>query len=117
MYLPFTRVIAELAVEPDQIQRGLMHRRSVPDGTGMLFDMGHSAPHRFWMQNVLVSLDLIFLSADGVVIGIVPDAVPGDPTLRGIRWPSRYVLEVPGGWCARNRVRVGQRAEMVAAPP
>jgi uncharacterized protein len=82
----------------------------------MLFDMSCTSVYRFWMQNVHVPLDMIFLSEASVVVGIVHQAAPMDPTLRGVAAPSRYVLEVPGGWCVRNGVRAGQRAEIVSAP-
>jgi len=107
-------VRAELATTPDQIQRGLMFRASVPDGTGMLFDMGRTGLHRFWMQNVRVPLDMIFLDEQHVVVGVRANAQPFDTTLSG--YHSRYVLEVSGGWCARNGAGVGQRAEIISAP-
>jgi len=110
------RVLAELADRPETILRGLAGRAAVPDGTGMPFDMGFSAPHRFWMRDTLVALDMVFLSPDGTVVGVVERAAPGDPALRGVDAPSRYVLEVPAGWCARHGVAVGQRVEVVALP-
>jgi uncharacterized protein len=108
------QVRAELVVTPEEIRRGFQHRTSIPDGTGMFFDMGGTAVHHFWMHDVLVPLDMIFFTPGYLVVGIVANAQPGDPTLRG--YLSRYVLEVPGGWCARNGVRIGQWVQMVTAP-
>lgn len=117
VYFPLGAVVrAELANRLDTILRGLSGRAAVPDGTGMLFDMGHAAVQRFWMRDTLVGLDMVFLDADLTVVGIVADTVPGDPALRGVDAPSRYVLEVPAGWCARNGVMPRQRAEVVALP-
>jgi uncharacterized protein len=103
-------VLVELATTPDQIRRGLMHRPTVPDGTGMLFDMRRTATYRFWMKNVLVPLDMVFLTEAGVVVGICSNIPAHDVTPHGVQAPSRYVLEVPGGWCARNGVTIDQRA-------
>jgi len=87
-----------------------MYRRTVPEGTGMLFDMGRTAVHRFWMKHTWVPLDQVFLNAAGGVVGIIQNRAPGDLAARGVDVPSRYVLEVPGGWCWRHGVCVGQRA-------
>ncbi len=93
-----------------------MGRTRVPEGTGMLFDMGRLDVHRFWMEGTLVPLDMVFMGPDWVVVGIVPNAVPFDRTLRGVQALSRYVLEVPGGWSARHGVVPGQRADVVVLP-
>ena len=99
VYFPSgARVFAELVTSRTDIERGLMHQPHVPDGTGMLFDMGHVAPHRFWMKDTLVPLDMVFISPAWVVVGIV------------------YVLEVPGGWSTRNWVAPGQMVTVVRLP-
>ena len=117
VYFPSgARVLAEFAYTWAAIERGLMHRPSVPYGTGMLFDMGHLAVHRFWMKDTLVPLDMVFIAPNWTVVGIVENAMPHDVTLRGVDAPSRYVLEVPGGWCARNGVEAGQMATVVRLP-
>jgi|SRR5271155_450966 len=118
VYFPSSNdtVRAEFATTPAEIQRGLMHRTNVPSGTGMLFDMGRTAVHGIWMKNTLVPLDLVFIDADRVVVGIAPHAVPGDLTARGVAAQSRFVLEVPAGWCDRHRLVRGQRATIVMVP-
>jgi uncharacterized protein len=109
-------VIAEFVFRRTDIERGLMHRPVVPDGTGMLFDMGHVAVHRFWMKDTQVPLDMVFISPAWVVAGIVHRTVPYDITLRGVDALSRYVLEVPGGWSTRNGVAPGQMVTVVRLP-
>jgi uncharacterized protein len=117
VYFPTgARVLAEVVSRPEEIYRGLMYRQVVSEGTGMLFDMGSVAQHRFWMKDTLVPLDMLFLDPGMTVVGIVESATPYDHTLRGVKAPSRYVLEVPGGWCARHGVRTGQRVEVVRLP-
>jgi uncharacterized protein len=117
VYFPSgARVLAELVTTRPDIERGLMYRQRVSDGTGMLFDMGHVAVHKFWMVGTAVSLDMVFIGVVGQIVGIVENTVPYDPTLRGVDATSRYVLEVPGGWCARNGVVAGQRVTVVRVP-
>lgn len=117
VYFPSgARVRAEVARGQGALARGLSGRAHLQDDFGMVFDMGETARHLFWMRDTLVSLDIVFLAEDGTVVGVVTDAAPLDLTPRGVAAESRYVLEVPGGWCARNRVAVGQRAVVVAIP-
>ena len=117
VYFPSgARVFAELVTARPDIERGLMYRQSVPDGTGMLFDMGHVAPHRFWMKNTQVSLDMLYITPDWVVVDIARDTTPFDEGLYGAGVLSRYVLEVPGGWCVRHGVEAGQMVTVVRLP-
>jgi uncharacterized membrane protein (UPF0127 family) len=89
--------------------RGLMERRELAPDAGMLFLFEETAEHPFWMKNTLIPLDMIFLSEEGRVLGIVARATPGDLTPRSAGGPSRYVLEVAGGWSAAHGVAVGDR--------
>ena len=90
--------------------RGLMDRRELAPDAGMLFLFDETAEHPFWMKNTLLPLDMLFLSEDGRVNGIVERAVPGDLSPRSAGGPSRFVLEVNGGWAAAHGVSAGDRA-------
>ena len=109
-------VRAEVAADQAARQRGLTGRRAVPEDTGMLFDFGRSAPHRFWMEGTLVPLDMVFFGPDYAVVHVVKSARPLDRSTYGGRVSSRYVLEVAGGWVDRHGVTVGQRAAVFRLP-
>jgi hypothetical protein len=98
----------EVARTPDELARGLMHRTSLAEGAGMLFVFPETAEHTFWMRNTLIPLDMIFIDEDRLVVGVVENAEPLtlEPRSAG---PSRYVLEVIGGWAARHGVAAGDR--------
>lgn len=102
-------VKVELARTPNEQSRGLMYRKELADDAGMLFVFPAASVHAFWMRNTLLSLDMIFISDDGLVVGIVERAQPLTETLRDVGQPSRYVLEVNGGWCAAHGVKAGDR--------
>jgi uncharacterized membrane protein (UPF0127 family) len=107
-------VVTVHAEHSKDIVKGLAGRTSLPEGQGMLFDMGANAAHFFWMRGVLIPLDFIFIrdrdGGDGVVMDLVENAQPGDETRRsGV---GRFVLEVPGGWVARHGVRAGMRVDL-----
>jgi uncharacterized membrane protein (UPF0127 family) len=93
-----------------------MYRTELADGRGMLFVFPEEQDHRFWMKNTLIPLDMIFIGADGVIVGIHRDATPLSTATVGVGHPSRWVLEVPGGWSARRGVAPGQRVELPTTP-
>ena len=105
-------VAVEVAATPEAQARGLMYRRALADGRGMLFVFPAEAPHQFWMKNTFIPLDMIFIAADGRIVGIHPNATPLSTAPLGVERPSRYVLEVPGGWAARRGVAPGDRVEL-----
>src|SRR5215510_8131983 len=58
----------ELAITDEQRARGLMFRKEVPEGYGMLFDFKRDTEVSMWMENTFVSLDMIFIRADGRIL-------------------------------------------------
>jgi uncharacterized membrane protein (UPF0127 family) len=109
-------VALEVAATPEAMHRGLMYRTSLADGTGMLFVFPDDADHSFWMKNTLIPLDMLFLAADGRVVGIHADAKPLSTLPITVGASSRYVIEVPGGWAARHGVARGDRVELPDLP-
>jgi len=104
----------EVAHTPEATTRGLMWRESLGPREGMLFDFEQEGPQSFWMKNTLVGLDLVFISQEQTVVGIIEHAKPRSLAPLSIGLPSRYVLEIPAGTCARLGVRVGSRVHWEA---
>ena len=104
-------VALEVADTPERQQRGLMYRSTLADGHGMLFVFDQDDDHNFWMKNTLIPLDMLFIAADGRVVGVRAEATPLSTASIGVGTPSRFVLEVPGGWAARHRIAAGARVE------
>jgi hypothetical protein len=102
-------VRVEVVSTAPTIQRGLMYRQHLPLDAGMLFLMGDEADHTFYMRNTLIPLDMIFITRDLAIAGIVERAEPKTETLRSVGKPSLYVLEVNGGWAAAHQVVAGAR--------
>ena len=87
----------EVAKTPEQISYGLMFRQELAPRHGMLFILPEVKEAHFWMQNTLISLDMVFIGEDGVIRHIHPMARPRDTTLISSRFPVKAVLEVNGG--------------------
>jgi len=84
-------VAVEIVSTPEAVTRGLMYRTELPDGHGMLFVFREEKDQRFWMKNTLIPLDMIFIGADQVIVGIHPNAVPLSTATVGVGRPSRWV--------------------------
>ena len=89
--------------------KGLMHRRSLPEGTGMLFDFHREQDVSFWMQNTYVPLDMIFIRADGRIHRIAENTVPLSLEQVPSRGPVRGVLEVIAGTSRKLGIAPGDR--------
>lgn len=104
-------VKAEVAATRDARTRGLMWRTSLAEGEGMLFLFPAEDLLTFWMKNTLIPLDMIFIDSSWTIVGIVERAEPRTLDSRGPGVPSRYVLEVPGGWSARVGLKPGRKVK------
>ncbi len=100
-------VAVEVVYTRPQIERGLMYREHLAPNAGMLFFMGLEHAWSFYMRNTLIPLDMIFITKDMTIAGIVENAEPNTETLRGVGIPSLYVLEVNGGWTRAKQIAVG----------
>jgi uncharacterized protein len=104
---------AELALTPDQWQRGLMFRKSLPENSGMLFVFPDEAIQSFWMKNTLIPLDMIFISANDRVVDIKNNFLPCTtdpcPTYQSVL-PAKYVLEVNAGMVQKEGIAIGDQA-------
>jgi uncharacterized membrane protein (UPF0127 family) len=109
-------VRVEVARTDAEHERGLMYRERLGGDDGMLFVFAETGEHAFWMQNTLIPLDMIFADADGVVVGVIERAEPLTTTSRTVGAPSRYVLEVNGGWSSAHGVARGDRMRFENVP-
>ena len=110
-------VSVEVVSTPATIERGLMWREYLAPDAGMLFLMpGEERDWSFWMRNTLIPLDMIFITGSMTIAGIVENAEPRTETERKAGAPSRYVLEVNGGWSATHHVKPGARVRFVGVP-
>ena len=108
----------ELAVSPEQRRQGLMFREDLNSDQGMLFDFGRTAPVTMWMRNTLISLDMLFIDADGRIARIVADTEPLSDAVIGSGGPVRAVLELSAGTSAEQGIAVGDHVvhPIFAAP-
>lgn len=66
----------EMATTEEEKQTGLMYRKELADGKGMLFDFNPEQEVSMWMKNTYISLDMIFIRADGRILRIAENTEP-----------------------------------------
>jgi uncharacterized membrane protein (UPF0127 family) len=105
-------VDAEVAGTPEMRERGLMWRKQLAEGKGMLFVFPIEEEHSFWMRNTLIPLDMLFIDTDGLIVGIEENTPTMSDDTFEVGCPSRYVLEVNAGWTRAHGVFAGQSVKI-----
>jgi len=90
-------------------EKGLMYRKELPEGRGMLFDFFRDQPVGFWMKNTLITLDMIFIRSDGRIVSIAENTEPLSERVIPAGAPVRAVLEVKGGTARRLGIQPGDQ--------
>lgn len=105
------RFVFDVEVANTWVQRrqGLQGRRALPRDAGMLFDFREPQMVSMWMKDTFLSLDMMFIDADGVIFSIAENTVPLSLEAIGSGAPVLAVLEVNGGTVARLGIRPGDR--------
>ena len=104
-----------------QRERGLMDRTTVPPHTGMIFVFDGDEPVEFWMKDTLVSLDMVFVAADGSVRRVYAD-VPvlrtdvDDDAIPREGATAKYVIELHAGDAAKDGIAAGVRLDLHDLP-
>ena len=66
----------EIADTEAEREKGLMFRKELPEGRGMLFDFHQEQDVSFWMENTYIPLDMMFIRADGRILRIAENTEP-----------------------------------------
>lgn len=110
----------ELAVTAEERARGLMGRPSLDNDEGMLFIFPGETSPGFWMQGMLISVDLIWIDSRLNVVGVTANVPPhsgsGSPPLYHPPKPVLYVLEVAAGVAGQLGIVPGSIVELVGIP-
>ncbi|BBD58856.1 hypothetical protein NIES2109_16350 [Nostoc sp. HK-01] len=109
-----TKIELEVAVTPEQQAKGLMNRPALPDNRGMLFKFPSAQPVQFWMKNVPVALDMVFLQ-NGVVkyIQVAAPPCPSEPCgTYGPNVPIDTVIELRAGRAKELNLKLGDSVKI-----
>ena len=103
------RIFVELADTPKEREEGLMFREELCDDCGMLFVFEEKGRHDFWMKNVVIPLDILFIDKDWLIVDIISaEPCTEDPCEHYL--PSEdilYAVEVNKGFVAQHNISQG----------
>jgi uncharacterized membrane protein (UPF0127 family) len=104
---------AEVMMNPVDMSRGMMFRDSLDPDRGMLFIHGGAGRYPYWMYQVKIPLDIIWMNKDRKVVEISANTPPC-PSQSAKECPNfgghenaMYILELGGGQAGKNGVQVG----------
>lgn len=103
------RFEVEVASTDAQRARGLMERTGLADDYGMLFVFENEGERYFWMKDTPESLDIIFVSGNGMIVRIAERTEPFSEKIIPSRGDARFVLEVKAGTSERLGFGPGDR--------
>ncbi|MDT8324685.1 MAG: DUF192 domain-containing protein [Bacteroidota bacterium] len=106
-------VTVEIAESEQARTQGLMGRKNMAEGQGMLFIFPTEEYRSFWMANTPLPLDIIFVNSAGSIVTIQRNTVPYSEESIPSTAPATYVVEVNAGFCDRHGVREGNLVRWV----
>ncbi len=103
----------EIARTQAEKQHGLMGRTALAADEGMLFVYEKEVVPVFWMKNMRIPLDFVWLDRQGKTVDLheaVSACGPGDCPTIASRSPVQYVLEVSAGAIQKSGIKIGDPA-------
>ena len=98
-----------VASSREQLQRGLMFVRDLPEFVGMIFVYTRPSIHSMWMKNTFIPLDMLFIKGDGTVSSVVADTTPHSLESIASVEPVNFVLELNAGMTAKLAIGTSSR--------
>ncbi len=99
----------EIAENDAERAKGLMYRKELLEGKGMLFDFKREQDVSMWMQNTYIPLDMLFIRGDGRILTIAENTEPMSTRIVSSGGAVRAVLEVIGGTVRKLGIAPGDR--------
>ncbi len=102
----------QLAIRPDEMQRGLMDRQNLGADDGMMFIYEKPQQMHFWMRNTPTPLDIGFFDRGGVLEEIYPLYPFDERTVSSRSERLHFAVEVNQGWFRANGIKPGAQLDL-----
>ena len=102
--LYFNVEIARKKIDRD---KGLMFRKNLSLGKGMLFIFPSESKVSMWMKNTLISLDIIFVSKNYKIVDIINNAKAMSKEILTSKVKAKYALEINAGLVKKLNIKIG----------
>jgi uncharacterized membrane protein (UPF0127 family) len=93
--------------------KGLMDRRQMELGQGMLFIFEEEDYRAFWMKNTYLPLDILYLDGQKRIVRIWENTTPLSEESIPSDAPAKYVVEVNAGFCALYGITTGDQMTFI----
>lgn len=115
-------IVVDVVDTPEQRERGLMHRKSLPKDYGMMFVFAHEGGMQFWMKNTWVPLDMVFIGKDKRITKLhrgvkASTEKTTDAEIARAGGLGQYVVELPTGAVNRHKLKEGQKLKFEVVIP
>ena len=100
------KFICDIAETHQDKVMGLQDRDKLDKNSGMLFTYKRASDLYFHMGTVKFSIDILFIDDNNKILKIYGDIKPRTLGTFGCA-NSKSVLEIPGGFCSENGIKVG----------
>ena len=97
----------EVADTERKREQGLMFRRKIPDGQGMIFLFEGEHEITMWMKNTFIPLDMVFIGGDWRIRHIAYEAEPFSTDVISSMRPASRVLEIGAGQAKKLGLAIG----------
>ena len=104
----------QLAIDPNEQARGLMHREALAPRHGMLFVFTMPKERGFWMRNTLIPLDLGYFNARGSLLEIHRLYPHDEKIVRSISKNIQFALELEQGQMKAIGIQPGDQLDLAA---
>lgn len=107
-------IIEKLYVINGESEKGALGLSGIKnlDNSGMLFTYKDARQVRFWMKDMNIPLDIIWLGCDGTVLGAKQNALPSEYPQTYQSPKLNYVLEAPAGFINKHQLKLGDKLEL-----
>lgn len=114
------KLTVEIADTNESRSHGLMGRKNLNEGEGMLFVFERPEVQSFWMKNTLIPLSIAFFDENFVLInGWDMEPQPNQSISYPYylsKKPALYALEVPQGWFDKHKIHQGMKFSFLDRP-
>ena len=109
-----TIILAEQMRTRQEMMRGMMFRDEMKPGRGMIFWHGSPGKYPYWMYQVKVPLDIIWIDINRRIVEISPQTPPCPVGVLASKCPqyggnkeALFVVELAGGAAAKHGLKLG----------
>jgi uncharacterized membrane protein (UPF0127 family) len=110
-------VYLKIASTGEEREKGLMYVKTLDPDRGMLFVFAEESQKTFWMKNTYISLDMLFISKDQKIAGIIKNAPVLNTDPQSVQAKSMYVIELPAGTAERLAIKQGDQVNFEGPIP